>query len=97
MRTRNLSEKDLLRCLEELRNAINETQSRIEELKRIISGRGPHEFPMVDETAGETRPAGCPHFFGYLKPGKNVKIDDACLTCPKLVECVKAKGHIEDW
>ncbi|MEA2089790.1 MAG: hypothetical protein U9O89_03415 [Thermoproteota archaeon] len=87
--------EELLKRLEELRKAVKETQSRIEDLKEVIKGCGKRESVMIDKDAGKISPLECPHYFGYLKPAKNVPIDDFCLTCPKLIECIKAEVHIQ--
>lgn len=61
------------------------------------------EAPKVEEEAfsieppelPSTRPAECPHYYGYLKKlPKNVPIPDECLGCLKIVECLHSSpGH----
>ena len=57
----------------------------------------PLEAPKVEEealsveppTLPSTKPAECPHYYGYLKKlPKNVPIPDECLGCLRIVECL---------
>lgn len=41
----------------------------------------------IDNSASKQK--DCPHEFGYLKTRpKNMSVPDACLTCPKMIQCL---------
>jgi hypothetical protein len=92
LHTKSERGEELLRRLEGLRKALKETQLRIEDLRKVMNSREEPESILTNKNVGKPTPPGCPHYFGYLKPTKNVKIDDVCLTCPKLIECIKEEN-----
>jgi len=53
------------------------------------------DFSVEPPELPSTRPAECPHYYGYLKKlPKNVPIPDECLGCLKIVECLHSSpGH----
>jgi len=53
----------------------------------------PHCFIKVEIAVKEEDPhLECPYYFGFLKTlPKKTALPDDCLTCPKMIECKKAK------
>ena len=53
----------------------------------------PHCFSKVEIVVKEEEPhLECPYYFGFLKMlPKKTAIPEDCLTCPKIIECRKAK------
>jgi len=48
--------------------------------------------PLTKPPEEDKDPSGCPHHFGYLanRP-KNAPVPQECLTCPKMLECIRAR------
>jgi len=59
------------------------------------SKKNDEEPPILSEERGKRQtepesPVKCEHFFGYLnKHQKNTPFPEDCLTCPKMVECMR--------
>ena len=53
----------------------------------------PHCFSKVEIVIKEEEsPPECPYYFGFLKMlPKKTAVPDDCLTCPRMIECRKAK------
>jgi len=68
------------------------------ELLKLLLKETPTSAPKASETISaepsrnirEETPPDCLHYFGYLRLlSGNVSIPDECLTCQKVIECLK--------
>ncbi|MDI6905109.1 MAG: hypothetical protein QMD13_06450 [Candidatus Bathyarchaeia archaeon] len=59
-------------------------------LQANLRGRKRKKEPHVKPIEKDKDPSGCPHHFGYLanRP-KNDPVPQECLTCPKILECMR--------
>lgn len=71
------------RCLTNVRNMKAPTKEK-EEKGPVLTEEEPPKPPQ------ESNDSSCTHSFGYLKKHeKSMPFPDECLTCPKMVECLR--------
>ncbi len=69
------------RCMTKIRDIKTPTEEKEEEAVLTAETRKPRQ---------EQQDTKCGHFFGYLnKHEKNMSFPDECLTCPRMVECLR--------
>ena len=88
----NNPEKELLKRLEEFKRITKRISDKTRDLEKVLYDKETREREVVTENFEKSSPPRCPHHFGYLKPtSKNTSIPDACLACPKVIQCIQTR------
>jgi len=88
-------QKEVKKRVMDLEKIAKEIFEQIELLKLLIADSSPKKLGTVSvETPQreEVNPPNCLHYFGYLRfLPKTDSIPDECLSCQKVIECLKHK------